>query len=90
MEVFDTVKAAEFLGLSPWTLRRWRRAGLGPKWRKMGPRLVRYLRSDLEAYISGILSAEVCPKCGTPGVEDVEIDGAWVCSSSACSIRRWS
>jgi predicted site-specific integrase-resolvase len=42
--------AARLLGLSVKTLRRWRWAGKGPAFRKIG-RAVRYANSDLEAYI---------------------------------------
>ena len=54
-ELFDDASAGEFLGgkvspISPRTLQRWRVEGVGPKWIKVG-RLVRYRRSDLEAYL---------------------------------------
>jgi predicted DNA-binding transcriptional regulator AlpA len=44
-------EAARILGLSVKTLRRWRWAGQGPSFRKLG-RAVRYASSDLEAYIA--------------------------------------
>jgi predicted DNA-binding transcriptional regulator AlpA len=44
-------EAARILGLSVKTLRRWRWAGQGPGFRKLG-RAVRYASSDLQAYIA--------------------------------------
>ncbi len=43
-------EAAEFLGLSVSTLTRFRRNGGGPAFTQPTPRIVRYLRSDLEAF----------------------------------------
>lgn len=45
----DTVKAAEFLGLSPKTLNKLRCVGGGPEYHKLG-RCVRYTREDLERW----------------------------------------
>ena len=42
--------AAETLGLSVKTLRRWRWVGRGPVWRKIGA-AVRYADADLAAFI---------------------------------------
>lgn len=50
-DVLNTKRAAEFLGLSPWTLVKWRSTGRGPKWVKFHSR-VRYHRADLTAYLS--------------------------------------
>jgi excisionase family DNA binding protein len=46
---FNDIEAAEVLGLSVETLRRWRLERKGPKYYKLG-RNVRYLYSDLAAY----------------------------------------
>lgn len=43
---YDTTIAAEFLGLSPRTLERWRLDGKGPIFRKLGSRVM-YAESDL-------------------------------------------
>jgi predicted DNA-binding transcriptional regulator AlpA len=43
-------RAAERLGLAVATLRRWRWAGKGPKFRKLGA-AVRYSEADLAAFI---------------------------------------
>lgn len=34
------------------TLRGWRRRGVGPKWQRIGPRLIGYRRSDLDAWLA--------------------------------------
>src|SRR5215469_4434393 len=52
--LLDETRAARILGLSVKTLRRWRWAGKGPAFRKIG-RAVRYASSDLEALISSAL-----------------------------------
>jgi hypothetical protein len=43
--------AAAFLAVSPKTLRKWRIYGCGPAYCKIGRRVVRYRRSDLEAFV---------------------------------------
>lgn len=48
-EYFPEMLAAEFLGLSPRTLQRWRVEGVGPRWRKLG-RSVRYSKEDLRRW----------------------------------------
>jgi predicted DNA-binding transcriptional regulator AlpA len=45
--------AAELLGISPDTLRRLSRRGEGPKRRKISPRRVGYLISEVESYRDG-------------------------------------
>ena len=47
--VFDTVGAGRFLGLARSTMERMRIEGGGPVFAKLGG-VVRYCRSDLEAY----------------------------------------
>lgn len=44
------VEAADRCGLRPSTLRKWRRQGCGPRWRRFG-RSIRYLTSELEEYL---------------------------------------
>lgn len=53
------IEAAEFLGISPATLRRWRLVGGGPRWVKIGSS-VRY--PDLNAYIAGLPGGGGDPK----------------------------
>ena len=42
-------EVAERLGVSPFTVRAWRRRGHGPRFLKMG-RAVRYRPEDIDAY----------------------------------------
>ena len=51
MGLLDETRAARILGLSVKTLRRWRWAGKGPSYRKLG-RAVRYAPDDIEAYVA--------------------------------------
>ena len=44
-------EAAAILGAQVQTLRNWRWRNTGPRWRKVGARLVRYHRADLAAFI---------------------------------------
>ena len=46
-------EAAAILGISVKTLANWRWRGEGPRFRKIGKRMVRYSRADLEAFIEG-------------------------------------
>ena len=47
----STEEAGALLGISPRTLEDWRLRGGGPVFRKLGRRVVRYLVSDLRAFI---------------------------------------
>jgi predicted DNA-binding transcriptional regulator AlpA len=49
----DERYAASYLSVSVETLRSWRRQGRGPRFRKLG-RCVRYLASDLAAFIEAL------------------------------------
>ena len=44
-------EVAELLGLSPATLKKWRRNHRGPRYYRLGS-AVRYKREDLEAFVS--------------------------------------
>lgn len=50
MQLYTEQQAAEVLGCSVGTLRRWRRVGEGPRFVKY-PRLVRYRAADLEKFL---------------------------------------
>jgi hypothetical protein len=52
-------QAASRIGVSPWTMRKWRLTGRGPKFVRLGgPRgPVRYRTLDLEQYIVDSLNA---------------------------------
>ena len=43
--------AADFLDVHPVTLANWRVDGQGPKFLRIGPRNIRYRRSDLLTYL---------------------------------------
>ena len=43
-------ETAALLGLGVDTVRRYRRAGVGPAWSRLGVRLVRYRRADVIAW----------------------------------------
>lgn len=53
-DLVDEREAALILGVSVQTLRNWRTLGPGngPSWKKLGKRLVRYRRADLEAFVA--------------------------------------
>ena len=52
-DLVDEREAAAILRASVRTLRNWRWRGDGPRYRKLGKRLVRYARTDLLAFIEG-------------------------------------
>lgn len=49
--MYDTNELAEHLKVSTGTLRRWRGAGRGPKWFRLGAKAVRYREADVEAWL---------------------------------------
>ncbi|HSC11186.1 MAG TPA: helix-turn-helix domain-containing protein [Rhodanobacteraceae bacterium] len=52
-DLVDENEAAAILGARVQTLRNWRWRGEGPRFRKIGLRLVRYHRTDLAAFVAG-------------------------------------
>lgn len=52
-DLVDECEAAEILSTAVRTLRNWRSLRKGPRFRKIGSRLVRYHRADLTAFIEG-------------------------------------
>lgn len=50
--MLNTRKAAEFLSLSPDTLKNYRRSGIGPNVIRLNPKVCRYRLSDLMRYVS--------------------------------------
>ncbi len=44
-------QAADYLGLSPKTLEKWRHTGDGPKFVKMGAKAVRYDMAELDLWV---------------------------------------
>ncbi len=52
-DLVDEREAAAILDAEVRTLRNWRALGKGPRFRKVGQRMVRYHRADLAAFIAG-------------------------------------
>jgi len=50
-EMLGQKEAACMLGISWETLRQYRRKGVGPNWFRVSNNVVRYHRSDVEAYL---------------------------------------
>ena len=50
--ILRQTEAASYLNLSPRTLENWRYRGGGPKYARLGSRLVVYRREDLDDFIS--------------------------------------
>lgn len=50
-ELVDEKIAGKVVGKPPPTLRDWRYRGIGPTYIKVGPKSVRYRRSDLESWL---------------------------------------
>jgi hypothetical protein len=57
----DEKRAAQFLGLSPHTLSRWRWSGSGPRFYKFG-KAVRYGTNDLTSYAAASARANTSEK----------------------------
>lgn len=54
MNYFSTKQVAEIYGLSPRTLERWRLEGEGPKFHKLGSRVM-YKESDLKDWSDALV-----------------------------------
>ncbi len=52
-DLLTEMEAAEAMHVAVRTLRNWRSLHKGPRFRKIGQRLVRYHRADLDAFING-------------------------------------
>lgn len=52
-ELIDESEAAATLGCAITTLRNWRYTKQGPRFVKVGKRMVRYQRTDLAAFVGG-------------------------------------
>ena len=55
--LIDSSGLAKFLGVSQQTVKRWASSGVIPKARRVGPRLMKWNREEIEAWIK-----EGCPK----------------------------
>jgi predicted DNA-binding transcriptional regulator AlpA len=49
--VFNEREMSRYIGVSIATLDRWRKAGEGPKWGRLGKKLIRYLKTHADAYL---------------------------------------
>lgn len=50
-DLLTEAEAAEALSVAIRTLRNWRALRKGPRWRRIGARMVRYHRTDLQSFI---------------------------------------
>lgn len=50
-QVMNSREAAQFLGVTDETMFRWRKDGVGPSYSQPNSRIVRYLHSDLVAWL---------------------------------------
>lgn len=53
--LLTTKEVAAFVGLAEYTLIRYRMDGIGPNYIHLGPRIVRYRRSDIEAWVDKMM-----------------------------------
>ncbi len=51
-EILNETEAADYLMLSPHTLRTWRSEGKGPRYRQLEGRTIRYTMTDLNEWLS--------------------------------------
>ena len=49
---FTEEGAALYLGLTVYTLRKWRREGSGPEYIRCGARLIRYMQADIDSWLA--------------------------------------
>ena len=54
-ELWTADEVAEALRVHPATLRRWRACDEGPPWLLVAGTALRYRRSDVEAYLEGLV-----------------------------------
>lgn len=50
-DLLNETEAAEFLGVKRATMSNWRWRGIGPRFVKIGQKLVRYRRADLLTFV---------------------------------------
>ena len=65
-QLWDEKTVARHLGIAPKTLRAWRTAGSNLPFVKLNGRLVRYRRSDVEAFVSKNIRMSTSDTIGSP------------------------
>ena len=50
-EIYTEAETAGYLKLKIYTLRKWRREGGGPRFIRCGGRLIRYIKTDIDAWL---------------------------------------
>ena len=55
--LIDSLELAKHLGVSPQTVKRWSRNGDIPRGRRVGPRLLKWNRQDIETWLD-----QGCPR----------------------------
>jgi predicted DNA-binding transcriptional regulator AlpA len=65
-QLLDEKQAAALLNVSVKALQAWRSRGGGPKFLKIGGRLVRYAMSDLESFVLDALRTSTSDRGTTP------------------------
>lgn len=51
--LLNTKEAGVYLGLSHYTLEKWRSQRIGPDYVRVGSKAIRYRQSDLDAFLEG-------------------------------------
>lgn len=49
--LLTTQEAAAYIGLSPLTLKKWRRLNIGPEYHRIGHKCVRYAKHIIDAWL---------------------------------------
>ena len=50
-DIWNTPQAAQYIGIKPGTLAKWRRHGHGPRFLRIGHNTVRYRKADVDAFL---------------------------------------
>lgn len=57
--LLTTKEVALFAGVSEYTMSRYRMDGIGPNYIKLGPKMIRYRRSDVEEWVNKMMAKKV-------------------------------
>lgn len=61
-ELLNTKQTADLLGMSMSCLEHWRTVQKGPPFVRVGPKIVRYRRTDLDLWIESCVNANERPR----------------------------